>query len=247
MVCSGGLLLVKAWMHDVVRLRRDFGIEVVWVTSGAIASAAERTRPHRKLAALKKTLPQKQALSAIGQPIVMDLYNTAIQACGALGAQILLTASDLKDQERRSNFVNATEQLLRWGVVPILNENDAVATEEIQFGDNDRLSAQVASVLGADRLVILTDVDGLYDGDPKKRGSRLVESVGSVTAKIMSYCTGGKSQRGTGGMYSKLLAARLAQQAGIDTHLVRGDRAGVLVTVAQQKKTGTHVHANKRR
>src|SRR5690349_2082249 len=164
MVCAGGPILLRAWMSQIAILRKQHKIEVIWVTSGAIASAVDRTAAderNRKQKQKKRSLPEKQALSAIGQPIVMDLYNLSLQAVGLLGAQILLTADDLANKKRRENFQNTLEQLLKWQVTPILNENDAVATEEIKFGDNDSLSAKVAATAGAERLIILTDVDGL--------------------------------------------------------------------------------------
>jgi glutamate 5-kinase len=200
MVCTGGPLLARAWMQQLRQLRDDEGVEVVWVTSGAIASATERTRFPKSSA--QRTLVEKQALSAIGQPLVMDVYNMALQATGMLGAQVLLTAGDLAQAERRRNFVHTINQLLKWGVTPILNENDAVATDEIKFGDNDSLSAKVALNIGAERLVILTDVDGLYDSDPRgNKRARLIHTVDKVTPKLLSK-TGraAGTSRGTGGM-----------------------------------------------
>ena len=239
MVCGGGPLLLRAWMSQVAQLRREHGIEVVWVTSGAIASAVERThftRPRRQLA-------EKQALSAIGQPMIMDLYNIALGASGLLGAQILLTYDDLAHDERRANFENTLEQLLAWGVTPVLNENDAVATQEIKFGDNDSLSAKVARTCGADRLVILTDVAGLYDADPKRVPSaRRIERLDGVPARhLETVDRGAGSSRGTGGMYSKLKAADEATRGGIQTWLVQGDLPGVLLEVAQDHAIGTRI------
>lgn len=230
---------MRAWMKQVAELKRDRGIEVVWVTSGAIASAVERTgfkKPRRSLA-------QKQALSAIGQPLVMDVYNLALQTSGMLGAQVLLTYGDLADKRRRGNFVGTIEQLLRWGATPILNENDAIATEEIKFGDNDTLSAKVARALAADKLVILTDVEGLYDADPRKReGARLIGEIDGVSRKALSMAgTGPGSSRGTGGMYSKLIAAREAAKDRIETWLVKGDTPRILQRVADGEKVGTRI------
>jgi glutamate 5-kinase len=244
MVCDGGPLLLRAWMQQVSELRRRHGVEVVWVTSGAIASAVDRTG-FRKA---KREMQEKQALAAIGQPIVMDLYNLALNATGLMGAQILLTYDDLADRERRQNFQNTVEQLLSWKVTPILNENDAVATQEIKFGDNDSLSAKVAAVVGADRLVILTDVDGYYDADPKKDpGARLIEKIREVKPEMLKgVAPQGGSARGTGGMYSKLRAAQEASAKGIETWLVKGDAASVLLEVARGKSVGTLVMARAR-
>lgn len=240
MVCAGGPLLLRAWMQQVATLRKKHDIEVIWVTSGAIASAVERTGIVRR-----NQLADKQALSAIGQPLVMDLYLLSLQASGLLGAQILLTYDDLAHSDRRKNFQNTVKKLIEWDVVPILNENDAVATEEIRFGDNDSLSAKVAHYAGADRLVILTDVDGLYDKDPRANpGAKLVPSIQGVSPALLKQV--GKapgSTRGTGGMYSKLKAAGEAARNGVDTYLVRGDVPSVLLDLAQGKRVGTHVSA----
>lgn len=239
MVCDGGPLLLRAWMQQVAHLRKKYGIEVIWVTSGAIAFAADRTNFN----STKKTLPQKQALSAIGQPLVMDHYNLALQANSLLGSQVLLTAGDMRDPVRRRNLQNTLKQLLLWKVIPILNENDAVATEEIRFGDNDSLASKVALMVKAERLVLLTDVEGLYDSDPKRNPKAgLITHRKTVTAKELAL-TKGKSVPtvGTGGMYSKLLAAQRAQKAGIITHLVRGDIPGNLLSLAEGRALGTQI------
>ncbi|MGZ3689460.1 MAG: glutamate 5-kinase [Bdellovibrionota bacterium] len=241
MVCSGGPLLLRAWMQQVAQLRRRHGVEVIWVTSGAIASAVDRTDFKKA----KRTLEEKQALSAIGQPIVMDLYNIALGASGLLGAQILLTYDDLREGGRLRNFQNTVETLLDWGVTPILNENDAVATEEIKFGDNDSLSAKVAAVTQAERLVILTDVPGFFDADPKKNpGARLIQTLPKVDDALLSKVSPqGGSSRGTGGMFSKLKAAREAADRKIETWLVQGDVPSILLEVAADHPVGTRVEA----
>jgi glutamate 5-kinase len=240
-VCLGGPLLLRAWMQQVATLRRDFGVEVIWVTSGAIASAVERTAFRKP----KRAMAEKQALAAIGQPMVMDLYNLALNASGLLGAQILLTYDDLANRERRQNFQNTVEQLLGWNVTPILNENDAVATQEIQFGDNDSLSAKVATVVKAERLVVLMDVDGYYDSDPKGNPeARLIPRLTRVDADTLKgVAQRAGSLRGSGGMYSKLRAAEEATKKGIPTFLVRGDAPSVLLDVARGKSVGTLVMA----
>jgi glutamate 5-kinase len=239
MVCGGGPLLLRHWMHQVSVLRRRHRIDIVWVTSGAIASAVERTdyrKPDRKLS-------EKQALSAIGQPQLMDLYNLSLQATGLLGAQILLTYDDMRAADRRRNLQTTLEQLLAWQVVPILNENDAVATEEIKFGDNDRLSAKVATLIGADRLVIGTDVAGLYDKNPADHAdAALIHQLDRVTpAWLGRVGRSAGSAVGTGGMYSKLVAAREAARAGIETWLVKGDIPDVLLQVALDRPVGTRI------
>lgn len=245
MVCGGGPLLLRSWMSQVAVLRKHHRIEVIWVTSGAIASAVERT----DFSKTNRQLAEKQALSAIGQPMIMDLYNLALGASGLLGAQILLTYDDLANAERRRNFQNTVEKLLEWGVTPVLNENDAVATQEIKFGDNDSLSAKVARVSGAERLVILTDVPGLYDSDPKKNpGARRIERLEGVSARVLgSIDQAAGSSRGTGGMFSKLSAAREASDHGIQTWLVQGDLPSILLEVAEDHAVGTQVVSKRRK
>jgi glutamate 5-kinase len=239
MVCSGGPLLLRAWMQQVSQLRKQWGIEVIWVTSGAIAFAVERTDFNSK----KRSLPEKQALSAIGQPLVMDQYNLALHATNLLGSQVLLTAGDMRDPVRRKNLQSTLKQLLFWKVIPILNENDAVATDEIRFGDNDSLASQVALMVKAERLVLMTDVDGLFDEDPKKNpDAGLIPFCKTIGAKELRLAKGKSvSSVGTGGMYSKLLAAQRASRGGVITHFVRGDIPGNLLSIADGANVGTQI------
>ncbi len=239
MVCAGGALLLRAWMTQVAQLKKQYHIEVIWVTSGAISSAADRTNFPRR----KRTLPESQALSAIGQPIIMDLYNLALNATGLIGAQVLLTAGDMKERTRRKNLQSTLEKLLAWQAVPVLNENDAVATEEIRFGDNDSLASQIARMMRAERLILLTDVDGLYDSDPKKnKKAKLIAFRERVLPQdLRNAGKVGGSQRGTGGMYSKLLAAKNASRDEIVTHLMRGDFPSNLLSLAEGVAIGTQI------
>src|SRR5690606_23115904 len=155
-------------------------LDIIWVTSGAIATAIDRTG----FSSENRTLAEKQALSAIGQPSLMDLYNLSLNSVGLKGAQILLTYSDMSDDTRRTNLQNTLEKLIEWNVVPILNENDAVATEEIKFGDNDMLSARVAVMMKAERLVLMTDVEG-YLADPKEPGAKPIPELRAITDEIL--------------------------------------------------------------
>jgi glutamate 5-kinase len=220
-------------------LRKNHNVEIIWVTSGAIAWATQRTNFQKK----KRTLPQKQALSAIGQPLVMDQYNLALQSAGLLGSQVLLTAGDMNHDTRRRNLQNTLNELLKWQIIPILNENDAVSTEEIQFGDNDALASHVAEMMKAERLILLTDVDGLYDSDPtKNKGARLIsycKTVGKTEKKMAKKKA--KSAVGTGGMFSKLSAAERALKSGIITHLLRGDIPNNLIDIARGVPVGTQI------
>ena len=236
-------MLIRAWMAQVAQLKREENIEVIWVSSGAIASAVDRTQFKKT----KRTLSEKQALSAIGQPLVMDLYNMALQMQGLLGAQVLLTYFDLSQAHQKQNLQNTIEQLLKWNVTPVLNENDAVATEEIRFGDNDSLSARIAKTMKADRLVILTDVPGYFESDPRKDPqAKLIHELAGVKPALLKKIqkeSEGKagSSRGTGGMSSKLMAAKIATDAGIETWLVKGDEPQVLLQVAKNQRLGTRI------
>lgn len=240
MVCSGGPILLRSWAQQISQLKEEFNIEVIWVTSGAISSAKERLRLTSKKI-LK--VSEKQALSAIGQPMVMDIYNMALQAEGLRGAQVLLTYDDISHSKRRTNLKNTLETLLKWKIVPILNENDAVSTDEIKFGDNDSLSARVAAHMKADRLVILTDVLGLYDSNPANNPrARLISVVNKVSSKDLTKPgLNTNNSRGTGGMYSKLLAAQMASRNGIETFLVKGDLPSVLIQLAKGENLGTRI------
>ena len=249
MVIDGGPLLIRDWMQQVKCLKTDYNIEVIWVTSGAIATA------RRQSGISGQRLSEKQALSAMGQPLIHSLYHLGLEALGLRAAQVLLTADDLGNRKRRANLVSTLTTLIEWNVTPILNENDAVSTEEIQFGDNDRLSALVSIALQAERLILLTDVDGLYDRDPKtattKNPARLIETLAGIDKKTLALAGHGISTVGKGGMRSKLLAAKETHKHGIDTHLIRGDRPHALVSIADPKRfgksVGTHVSRKRSR
>ncbi|MBC7465860.1 MAG: glutamate 5-kinase [Bdellovibrio sp.] len=239
MVLDGGPLLMRAWMQQVAALRKHHNIEVIWVTSGAIAWAAQKTN----FKSIKRTLPQKQALSAIGQPLIMDQYNLALAATNLLGSQVLLTAADIVDKTRKKNLKNTLQQLLKWQVIPILNENDAVATEEIKFGDNDSLAAKVAVMMKADKLILMTDVDGLFDADPNTnlKATLIPYRKKLAVADLRLANPKAKSKVGTGGMYSKLLAAQKANQSKVVTYFVRGDWPKNLMQIAEGLPVGTQI------
>jgi glutamate 5-kinase len=230
---------MRTWMQQVSALHKKHNIEVIWVTSGAIAWAAERT----DFNSTKRSLPQKQALSAIGQPLIMDQYNLALHATGLMGAQVLLTAGDMKDRTRSKNLKNTLTELLRWKMIPILNENDAIATDEIQFGDNDSLASQVAVMMKAERLVLMTDVEGLFDRDPNtNQNARLIPYVAKIGARERKMADKtAVSSVGRGGMFSKLIAADKANKSGITAHFVRGDMANNLIAIALGQPIGTQI------
>jgi glutamate 5-kinase len=186
------------------------------------------------------TLKDRQALAAVGQPLLMELYQGAFKKLRATIAQILLTRHDFDDRQRFDNIRNTLNTLLGQGVIPIINENDTVAVEEINanFGDNDTLAAVVASAMKADYCILLTDVDGLYSGVPKK--SPLISVVKKITVRIERCagpaCLGGK---GTGGMATKIKAAKAATKAGVTMVIVNGAIAGAVSKVLAGEKLGT--------
>ena len=229
------------------------GRRVVLVSSGAVA--AGRT-------ALKKLpgepaavgLSGKQAAAAVGQGRLMHLYDNAFAERGILTAQVLLTRDDLKNRTRFLNIRNTFSELLNWGVIPVVNENDSVSSAEIEtgrhkvLGDNDTLSAIVAELCRADLLVLLSDIDGLYDADPKTHPeAKLLHQVTELTPEILEMAGGAGSWRGTGGMATKLSAARIAMEAGCDMVITNGSRMEDLYGIAEGKDIGTRFVSGKTR
>lgn len=204
---------------------RERGIRVVIVSSGAIAAG------RMKLGVGKRplSLEMKQAAASIGQSRLMWGYEKAFARRGIMVSQVLLTPNDVVDRKRFINLERTLETLLSLDVVPIVNENDSVATEEIRFGDNDRLSALVSGTVRADFLLILSDVDGLFTADPGvDPGASRIPHVGSVTPEIRRLAGVSRSGFGTGGMASKVLTAELSNQWGLPVGIVLGRRAGML-------------------
>jgi len=213
------------------------GAQPVLVSSGAGAAGRARLGLRPPL-----TLPEKQAAAAVGQPLLMLDWARALAPLPV--AQLLLSADDVQERERYVNAKNALEALLRLGVVPIVNENDSVATAEIRLGDNDTLSAWTAYLVDADVLVLLTDVDGLYDRDPRRdAGARRIALVDDLDA-VQDAAGATGDARGTGGMTTKLRAARIAQRAGIETLIVGGGGRG-LEALARGEPRGTRVVARR--
>jgi glutamate 5-kinase len=193
--------------------------EIVVVSSGAVAAGMTRLG----VAARPKTIPQKQALAAVGQIRLMALYERSFSRFGKSVAQVLLTHEDLANRKRYLNAKHTLRTLLQSRIIPIINENDTVATEEMKFGDNDRLSALVATLLQADLLVILSDVDGVFDRDPRvHRDGRLIPLIESLKAMKPRISLGPAGAYGTGGIVSKIEAAETAAVAGIPTWIANG-------------------------
>lgn len=213
---------------------RQAGLRIILVSSGAVAAGAGR------LALPGRQMREKQALAAVGQGLLMQAYGQAFGDLGITVAQILLTREDLETAERRENSRRTIQQLLRWGVLPIVNENDTVAVDEIRLGDNDTLSARVAALLKADYLVLLTDQEGLFTTDPRQdQRARLVPTVSEITPEMMQAAGGAGTGLGTGGMVTKLKAARLAQASGVTTVIADGKRPGLLLDILRGGRPGT--------
>lgn len=223
---------------------RGEGREVVLVSSGAMATGLG------KLGLLErpKTMPGKQAIAAVGQPMLMYLWEQAFSWYDLKVAQILLTAEDLAHRHRYLNARQTLLTLLEWGIVPIINENDTVMVDEIKFGDNDQLSALIASLVGADLLILLSDIEALYDADPRTHSeAKPIHHVERVDAEVLRMAGDDPNSVGTGGMRSKLLAAEKAQAAGIPTLLLPGTRPRSIAEALRGEMTGTLFAGGSRR
>ncbi len=213
--------------------------KLIIVSSGAIACGSEKLKIDYQM----RTIPQKQGAAAVGQTLLMNYYQKFLKPIKI--GQILLTADGLQDKHRAENISNTFNELLKMKVIPIVNENDSVVIDEIKFGDNDILSAQVASLVKAQKLIILTDIDGLYDKNPRKDSSaQLIKEVKKITPAILKLADGAGSQKGTGGMLSKLKAAKLANDNGIDTYIANGFKKDILKNIILKKADCTYFAAN---
>lgn len=213
-----------SFASQIARLRKK-GIEVVLVSSGAIACGMNLLRLKKR----PRDISEKQAVAAMGQPLLMRAYSEAFRKRKLNVAQILLTRDDLEHTNRFLNARRALAELFRYGVVPIVNENDSVAVEEIKVGDNDQLSALVAHLAQADMLIILTDTNGFHDKDPKKEAGALrISVVDAIHPKLFGMAKGTMNEKSTGGMVTKLKAAQIAGKHGIPTWIVNGRKANVL-------------------
>ncbi len=238
---DGSTRLSLARMADLVRqmsVLQDEGNEIILVSSGAIAAGREVL----SFVKLPKHMPQKQMLAAIGQPRLMAIYDQLFRIYSKTVAQVLLTRADLTDRRRFQNARNTLAALLLQKVIPIINENDTVATEEIRFGDNDSLSAQVANLVEADRLILLTDQAGLFTDDPRtNRDATLINEIGAegIGEDLWKAAGGSKTGLGTGGMVTKLRAAELTRQSGAVTHIAKGDAENIIMRIANYGNIGT--------
>jgi glutamate 5-kinase len=216
---------------------RSRNIELVLVTSGAIGVGAGRLG----LVDKPKELAKKQALAAIGQAELIKIYQKFFEEYNQTVAQILLTKDVMTSATKHQNAKNTLIKLLGMGIIPIINENDTISTFEIEFGDNDTLSANVATLVDADLLILLSDIDGLYSADPKRDcEAKIIETVMEITPEIERLATGTGNSFGTGGMVTKISAAKICMAANIDTVITNGNDPSIIFEILEGKKIGTH-------
>lgn len=234
---TGKLNLLQ--LENIVRQLADLcnqGKQVILVTSGAVGAGVEKLG----LSGKPKTMPEKQAAAAVGQGVLLHMYEKLFAEYGQVVGQVLLTREDLADRKRYLNARHTFLTLLEFGVLPIVNENDTVAVEEIKLGDNDTLSALVASLVDADLLILLTDTDGLYDGNPRTNPSaKLIPIIEEITPEIERLAGGAGSALGTGGMATKLQAAKIAMNSGIPMVIAHGAKPGILRDIISGHFRGT--------
>lgn len=221
---------------------KNAGHELVLVSSGAIAMGIGKMNLTRK----PTDIPSKQALAAIGQCELMYIYDKLFSEYHHTVAQVLLTGSDVEDPQRHLNFQNTMFKLLEMGAFPVINENDTVATAEIAVGDNDTLGAIVATNIRADLLILMSDIEGLYTADPRQDpNARLIPLVEEITPDILALAGGSGSELGTGGMVTKLRAAKMCMDAGCDMIITNGTRPNDLYRIVDGENVGTRFKGGK--
>jgi len=227
-------------IDQVARVLSDLnnqGRQIVFVTSAAIGVGIARLGKPELLA----SVPGKQAAASVGQAMLMKIYQRMFNDYNQIVSQVLLTKYVTDTERTRVNAQNTMNTLLEMNVIPIVNENDTIATEEIVFGDNDTLSATVAALIDADLLILLSDIDGLYTGNPKANpDAKLISRVDDITEDIENLASGKGSTLGTGGMITKIKAASIAYEHGIDTIIANGDNPEILYDILEGKTVGTH-------
>ena len=222
---------------------KNMGHEIILVSSGAIAMGFGKLN----LSERPKDVPTKQASAAVGQCELMYIYDKLFTEYNHTVAQLLITAPDIEEGGvRKQNFHNTLARLLELGALPVINENDTISTEEFGIGDNDTLSAIVAVTIQVDLLILLSDIDGLFDGDPRKNpDAKLIDTVEKIDEHIISLGGGSGSNLGTGGMATKLRAAQMATAAGCEMVIANGQSPEVLYDVAAGKRVGTRFLAKR--
>lgn len=227
---------------DVMSDLKNAGHEIILVSSGAIGMGVGKL----SLKAKPTDIPTKQAAAAVGQCELMYIYDKLFSEHNHTVAQILITGADIENAQRNKNFQNTLNRLLELEALPIINENDTIATDEIVIGDNDTLGAIVATSANADLLILLSDIDGLYTEDPHNNPDAvLLEEVDEITDEIIAMTGGSVTQLGTGGMQTKLHAAEIATKNGIEMVIANGNDPEVLYDIVNGEKVGTRFKVRK--
>ena len=233
-----GLLNIRR-VEELCKVMSDLsnaGHELILVSSGAIGMGVGKL----SLKAKPTDIPTKQAAAAVGQCELMYTYDKLFSEYNRTVAQLLLTGADFSHEDRRKNFENTVYRLIEFGVIPIINENDTVATEEIVIGDNDTLGAVVATAVHADLLILLSDIDGLFTADPhKEANAKMLTVVEEITDEIIAMTGGAGSSLGTGGMHTKIHAAQLATENGVDMVIANGENPDILYDIIDGNFVGT--------
>ena len=241
---ESGLLNIRR-VEELVKVLADIknsGRQIILVSSGAMAVGVGKLG----LSAKPQDMPGKQAVAAVGQCELMYTYDKLFSEFNHITSQILLTRDVIDEPIRKQNVRNAFSRLIEMGTIPIVNENDSVSTEEIEFGDNDTLSAIVSVLTDADLLVVLSDIDGLYEDDPRTNPhARLISEVKEITPEVEDSAAGAGSNRGTGGMITKIHAAQIATKNGVDMIIMNGAHPRKLYSLLENEDIGTHFYAVK--
>jgi len=215
---------------------KNQGKEIILVTSGAIGVGVGKLGLRKR----PETMREKQAVAAVGQCELMYLYDKFFSEYSHVVAQVLLTKDIVEDDHRKQNTINTFNTLLSLDIIPIVNENDTVSVEEIEFGDNDTLSAIVGTLVNADLLIILSDIEGLYDSDPRNDpNAKLIPLVTDINDEIRNLAGDAGSNRGTGGMITKISAAEIATEAGVNMIIANGEDPRILYKICEGKQVGT--------
>lgn len=225
---------IRSLVSQIMELKKR-GFKVVLVSSGAVACGVGKLKPKKAV----YTIPEKQAMAAVGQGILIHKYERVFAEYGLTIAQVLLTRGDFSSRQRFLYARNAVECLLNMDVIPIINENDTVSVDELKLGDNDRLSALVAVLIDADMLMMLTDIDGLYDRNPNDSNAKLISDVYSITEDIRFAAGNSSSSVGTGGMITKLQAAKIAGDSGVIMGIMKAYNPNILIRFISGEKIGT--------
>lgn len=233
-----GLLNLKK-LEDLAKVLSDLnhaGYEIILVSSGAIAAGRGKMHIHTR----PTTLEEKQAMASIGQCELMYIYDKFFSQYSVTVAQLLITKRVIVDENLRKNASGTLETLIKYGVIPIINENDSVATDEIVYGDNDTLSAITAKLVNADLLILLTDINGLYDKNPNiHKDAKFIYKVDEINEDIEKMAEDTNSKVGTGGMITKIQAAKIATSAGCDMVIANGKEISILYDIIEGKQVGT--------